>query len=198
MKSSKKASPTSLNKIKKLAEISQGLHRGMTFNITRLTILKSLCKDPKVASQFVYFLAKLSKEEMDGRRPSHIRPAKWHQHRKLVDDAILKIGDYLARRTRSRESGLRELLYRFRELQNQYEYQQWGPVRIVESSNTLVIEKALECILSSTACPFWAYHVAREYAEEYDSRYGTGLIPASRSKMDAILSFWLQYYKIEL
>jgi len=40
----------------------------------------------------------------------------------------------------------------------------------------------------------WAYRVARQYAERYDSRYGVGLIPASAPAVEDIGSFWQRYY----
>jgi len=48
---------------------------------------------------------------------------------------------------------------------------------VIESSDTLVVEKAIECILSPANSAVWGYHVGREYAERYNLHYGTGLIP---------------------
>jgi hypothetical protein len=86
------------------------------------------------------------------------------------------------------------LLSEIRRLQDTYENQRWGPVRIVASSETLVVEHALRCFLSSTEVPYWAYHLAREYAERYDANFGTGLIPESAPMVEEIAEFLRNYH----
>jgi hypothetical protein len=186
-----------INKIKKLAQITQELYQGKHFNITRLTTLKSLCENPDIASCFVFYLAQRTQEKMETKEePTYIQPEKWLQHKELVEKAVLKMREYLDSKTKEDEESLKHLLYELKQLQNQYENQSWGPVRIIESSDTLVVEKALECILSPKNFSFWAYHVGREYAERYNSHYGTGLIPESAPLMEDIVIFWFQYYGI--
>ena len=36
-----------------------------------------------------------------------------------------------------------------------------------------------------------------DYAERYDSRYGSGLIPSSAPMVDEIAGFWRDYYGIK-
>src|SRR5262245_37314020 len=72
--------------------------------------------------------------------------------------------------------------------------QTWGPVRIIHSTEVLLIEYALSCLLQPTASAAWGYHLARQYAERYNSRYGTGLIPESAPMVEDIADFWCQYY----
>ncbi len=78
--------------------------------------------------------------------------------------------------------------------QDRYEYQVWGPVRISDSTGGLLIEYALSCLLQPTASADWGYHLARQYAERYNSRYGTGLIPESAPMVEDIADFWCQYH----
>ena len=54
----------------------------------------------------------------------------------------------------------------------------------------LVVETALECVLSPWASSELGYVIARQYAERYDSRYGNGLIPASAPLVEDIAEFW--------
>jgi hypothetical protein len=81
-----------------------------------------------------------------------------------------------------------------RAVQNTYRNQAWGPVRMIHSTEVLMIEYALLCLLQPTASADWGYRLAREYAERYNSRYGTGLIPESAPMVEDIADFWCQYY----
>jgi hypothetical protein len=78
--------------------------------------------------------------------------------------------------------------------QDRFEYQVWGSVRIIHSTEVLLIEYALSCLLQPTASADWGYHLARQYAERYNSRYGTGLIPESAPLVEDIADFWCQYH----
>src|SRR2546428_9269429 len=40
----------------------------------------------------------------------------------------------------------------------------------------------------------WGYRLARQYAERYNARYGTGLIPESAPLVEDIADFWCQYH----
>ena len=196
MSNTKKVSSEILSKIRKLAQITDELYQGKNFNITRLTTLKSLCKEPYIAAHFVFYIAQRTQERMEDKEPEYVKPDKWIQHKELVKKAILKMKNYLEDRTKEDEQVLRDLLCEIKELQNEYENQHWGPVRIIESFDTLVVEKALTCILSHEDSSFWGYHVGRGYAERYNPTYGTGLIPESAPLMEDIVSFWFQYYEI--
>ena len=46
-----------VEKVRKFADIAEALRRGQHFEITRLTSLKGLCKDPGAARSFALFLA---------------------------------------------------------------------------------------------------------------------------------------------
>lgn len=67
-----------------------------------------------------------------------------------------------------------------------------GAVRSIKSWRVLLVEKALYCALAhdETAAGYWAYQAARDYAEKYDPRYGTGLIPPSARFVAEIAAFW--------
>ena len=196
MSDMKKVSSEVLGKIRKLAQITDELYQGKNFNITRLTTLKTLCKETHIAAFFVFYIAQRTLQRMEEKEPEYIKPEKWLQYKEMVKKAILKMENYLEDKTKEGEQSLRDLLYEIKELQNEHKNQRWGPVRIIESSDALVVENALKCILSPEASAFWGYHVGREYAEKYNPRYGTGLIPESAPSMEDIVSFWFQYYGI--
>ena len=60
------------------------------------------------------------------------------------------------------------------------------PAKKVQHSLDDVIENALKSILRDEEAPFWLYQAARDYAERYDPRHGTGLIPSSAPMMQEI------------
>ena len=61
----------------------------------------------------------------------------------------------------------------------------------------VVVEDALKAILRDDEAPIWLYQAAKDYAERYDSRHGTGLIPSSAPMMQEIADFWREFYGIE-
>ena len=69
-----------------------------------------------------------------------------------------------------------------------------GPVRIIHSTEVLLIEYALSCLLQPIASADWGYHLARQYAERYNASYATGLIPESAPLVEDIADFWCQYH----
>ncbi len=193
MASKGKTSSAILRKIQKLSQITEELYEGKWFNITRLTVLKSLCERPEIAAQFVLYLAKITQGKMEEKEQKHIEPKKWSKHKELAKRAILQMEKYLADDMDKEEDSLRIVWREIKELQNEHEKQHWGPVRLIESSETLIVEKALECVLSPENSSHCGYYVGKEYAERYDSRYGTGLIPESAPLVEDIVNFWKQY-----
>jgi hypothetical protein len=62
-------------KIRQLARIATDLHEGASFNITRLTTLKSLCEDATAAARFALHLAQLTYRRMQEKAcPFHLDP----------------------------------------------------------------------------------------------------------------------------
>jgi len=186
--------PTSnAKKIENLAKIVEGLSQGHYFNITRLTTLKNLCRDSEAADNFVYYLAQRTFENMIRSEPTYIDAEKWQQYKIVVNEALESMARYLQEKTPDIKNTLQHLLSRLKQLQNTQKHQQWGTVRIIESSEAFVVEQALECLLSPQNSSYWGYHVGRAYAERYNPRYGTGLIPESVPMMQDILTFWYHY-----
>jgi hypothetical protein len=197
MKRNIKVQANITKKIKKLSTIAQDLRNGKSFNITRLTTIKSLCKDPETASHFVLYIAKLTIEKMEEKEPNYLSSKRWITHKKLVEKAIQAMENYLRSKEPKENEELKKIWRGLRELQSKYENQRWGPVRILESRETLLVEKALECMITPEQSGFWSYHVARDYTEQYDPRYGTGLLPKSAPMVEDIINFWNQCYEID-
>jgi len=182
-------------KIRQLATIATELREGASFNITRLTTLKSLCEDATAAARFAVHLAQLTSRKMQEKAcPSHLDPEKWAHYKQVVETALRAMQRYVEQPTPQTTNPLWALQSQVRALQDRYEQQAWGPVRIIHSTEVLLIEYALSCLLQPTASADWGYRLARQYAERYDSRYGTGLIPESAPMVEDIADFWCQYH----
>jgi hypothetical protein len=179
-----------VEKVRKFAEIADGLRRGQHFEITRLTSLKGLCKDQEAARSFALFLAVHARKRADEKKASE-------RVKGLMDKAIPEMESYLDDPTKERKEGLYDLLREIEKEQDQYKRISFGQVRIVHSMELVVVENALKSILRDHEAPFWLYHAARDYAERYDSRHGTGLIPSSAPMMREIADFWRDFFGID-
>jgi hypothetical protein len=182
-------------KIRRLAQVAAELREGGSFNITRLTTLKSLCEDADATSQFAVHIAKQTYQKMQEREcPSHLDPETWDTYKELVAKALEYMDAYVEEPSEQARRALWSVQSEVRGVQNTYRNQAWGPVRIIQSSEVLLIEYALSCLLQPHASADWGYRIAREYAERYNSRYGTGLIPESAPMVEEIADFWCQYH----
>lgn len=179
-------------KIQTLGEIAADLRHGEHFKIIRLTMLKSLCSDQEAAAQFALYIAKKTQQRM--KRPGRAPSKTQQRYQQLVGSAVRRMAIHLKEGTTETESSLDGVHSEIQGVQNQHEHQQWGPVRIIKSRELLVVETSLECVLHPWASSDLGYRLARQYAERYDSRYGTGLIPKSAPMVEDIAEFWGKHF----
>ncbi len=176
-----------VEKVRKFAEIAEALRRGERFEITRLTSLKGLCKDPGAARSFAMFLAvHARKKALEKKVPERVE--------QLMARAITEMKSFLDDPNKERRERLYPLLREMEQEQDEYKRISWGMVRIVHSMELVVVENALKSILREIEAPTWLYQAARDYAERYDSRHGTGLIPSSAPMVQEIADFWRGYF----
>ncbi len=178
-----------MKKIRTLATLATDLHHGQHFNITRLTLIKSLCSDPGATAEFAVYIAKLAQRQFNARSGKK-RP----EYGQLVARAIPAMTRFLKSPTEATESKLWEFHQRAKDAQSKVEQQRWGGVRIIECWELLIVETAMECLLYPSHSSILGYQVARKYAEKYDPHYGTGLIPKSAPMMDEIAEFWGRHF----
>ena len=179
-----------VEKVRKFAEIAEALRRGQRFEITRLTSLKGLCKDPGAARSFAMFLAvHARKKALEKKVPERVE--------QLMARAITEMKSFLDDPNEERKERLYPLLREMEQEQNEYKRISWNMVRIVHSMELVVVEEALKSILREHEAPTWLYQAARDYAERYDSRHGTGLIPSSAPMVQEIADFWRDYYGLD-
>jgi hypothetical protein len=179
-----------IEKVHRFAEMAEGLRRGQHFEITRLTSLKGLCKEPRAAWRFALFLAEhASKKVAQGRCPE--------RDKALAAQAVSAMEAYMEEPSPERGTRLRSLLREVEAEQDETKRVGWDQVRMIRNRDLLVIENALRSIIFIVEAPTWLYQAARDYAERYDSRHGTGLIPASAPMVQEIADFWREFYGIE-
>ena len=68
---------------------------------------------------------------------------------------------------------------------------------MIKSRDLVVVEECLKSILRSYEAPIWAYQAAKDYAERYDARHGSGLIRSSAPMVEEIAKFFRDYYGIK-
>jgi len=77
-------------KIKKLEETALALKEGQSFSITKLTSIKSLCRDYNVAIQFSFYLSRLTlKKVKTSDCPEYTHPADWEKYKGIISRSVL-------------------------------------------------------------------------------------------------------------
>ena len=110
-----------VEKLGTLAQIAADLRRGEDFNITRLTMLKSLCGNPNAAAQFALYIAKKTQQRM--KRPGRSRSKKQQRYQRLAGKAVRRMTAYLKNPTEQADTDLSESLSEIRSVQDRYERQ---------------------------------------------------------------------------
>jgi DNA-binding MarR family transcriptional regulator len=186
----KKISAQTVSKIRKLAELAIEVQtiKGFAISITRLTTLKSLCSDAKITAYFALHIAKsIYNKMLNASQPS--------QYKDLVVKVVCQLEGYIEKELEEDRLVLRQQLSELKAIQNKYRNASWGVVvRIIENRDLLIVESTLECVLAKGDFGYLAYQLAKDYAEGYEPRHGTGLIPSSAPMLENIVNFFCQYY----
>jgi repressor LexA len=175
-------------KVQKLVEIESALKKGERREITCLTSIKSLCKEPDLAHRFASYLAQRALERDRKKRPAA---------REQLVERVLTLLDQWPEQPGAQDSRrASECLAALRSTQSKTRRIPWGHVRVIHDNNLLLLEIAVESVIYPEQAGYFAYQAARHYAERYDSRYGTGLIPASAPFVRDIADFFLHAYPL--
>jgi len=184
-----------LLRIRKLADLASEVEHGkFSLSVTRLTVLKSLCKDAEMAGRFVIDLAHRTCNHIaqGKRRSSHRTGTIDRKHRELMAETMAAMDAWQQGPTEKQRRDLQDLRSRLKAEQNEFKKIKWGSVRIITDSDLLLFELAVSCLL----CPAqeagrMAYQTASHFAERYNPRYGTGLPPESAPLVREIADFWM-------
>jgi len=182
--------PQIVKKVKKLSEVAEELRQGKDFPVTRLTTIKSLCGEPEAAAAFALFLAQKIQSKMRQEESPE-------RYRELVDRAVKELKPSLTDSTEERKERLSFLCREMEAEQNEYKKIGWNVVRMLKSRDLVVVEESLKSVLKGYEAAIWAYQAAKDYAERYDARHGSGLIPSSAPMVEEIAGFWRKYYGIK-
>ena len=183
------------SRIGKLAEIAQELREGKGFEITRLTRIKALCEEPQAAADFAIYIARLAWDKMkDAECPDRLSPEDWGQHKKLVSETLSQMESHVESPNSDKRSALWAVLPKLQQVQGQRDGPYGVLLIIVHNRYVFLVENALRCLLYPEMSSRLGYELARNYAERYDSHYGTGLIPQSAPFVEDIANFWCEYH----
>jgi hypothetical protein len=139
----------------KLTQIAGQLRNGSHFPITRLTVVKGLCKVPATTARFVLFLARCS------------QPHAKERYQRLIRQAISEARQCLKQSPPVPGDSFRKALADLRNSQCEVEHQRWADIRIIHSNEALLAEYALCCLAYPDKPEYWGYHAARAYAEKW-------------------------------
>lgn len=180
-----------LKRIRKLASLSEEISKG-SFGapVTRLTVIKSLCREPELANRFVAYLARKTYERLGKKGDSSA-------HRAMMEEALTAMDAWQQAPSQKLRETLGTLHSRMRAEQDEYRKIPSGAVRLINDNNLLVFEYAVSCFLM----PEWEVgqqccQTARQYAERYAPSEGTGLISASVPFVQDIADFWIHEYSL--
>ena len=192
-----KLSKTDDRKIRKLEEAACALKEGkeIYFSITKLTSIKSLCKNSDIAAQLAFYLSKLTLKKVNSSScPEYTDPTDWEKYKKLISRSVSLMNEFMKDHGETNQSSLKNMLRQVQEIQNETRRGHYGSViRTINSIDVLVIEDSICCMLYPDNVSYLAYKLAKNYAEKYNPRYGTGLISESAPLLEDILSFWKKF-----
>jgi hypothetical protein len=176
---------------RKLVMLAEELRTGNSFRITRLTVLKRLCADCESAARFACYLADLSQNHFLTAPPSLLDAERREAFRTRIATAVSCIHAYMAAPNRDADLALRAARRELQSAQSETRETRWATIRTIHSRDALVVENAVDCILDPRNSAVWGYRLAAAYAERYDPRHGTGLVPESAPLLRDIAEFWL-------
>lgn len=185
------------NKIEKLIQIEEDLIREKTsFNITRLLVLKSLCKDYKAKCHFGRYLTEITFTNEKLKKGKKNDQELFRKPLEIMNEILEDKDDRKEFKiSKKAKDNLYDELMKLRTLQSQGRRGPFGAwIRYINNWNLLILENGIECFLQKEDLKI-GYEIARSYVQKYDSRYGTGLIPASLPFLKNVTIFWKEYYK---
>ena len=160
--------------------------------LTRLTVLKKWFERPGRLSAFGLWIAR----QAVGRKVKTQDGAG-----ALLDETRALLGSVAKRKSLFQQidrKAAQSLHDRARDFQNEFQKQQWGPVRIIHCWPLLLVEKGLALQAGLDRHPSDGYKLAADWAQHYDTRHGNGLNGPSRGKLQKLLRFMFNVEALEV
>jgi len=123
-----------LLKIHKLASLPEEIRQSpFVVSITRLTSLKSLCREPDRATRFVTCLARKTLENMKREKetPSHTDTPNHGSNRRMMQEALEGMEAWQKNPSETLRQTLSDLLGKMRAVQNKHRKSAWVLVRLI-------------------------------------------------------------------
>ena len=163
----------------KLASIIAEIERTGSAETQRLTVLKKWFESEDRLQAFARWM--IERITTEGAASSSESAALLQEARANLDKANRRgIMDWAA---------LRVLLGRCRDFQSEIRQIRSYPVRMIRDHSVLLLEMALEIVLSQADWPSNGYQLAARYCEHYDAHYGTTLNGPAKERVQAIADF---------
>jgi len=118
----------------------------------------------------------------------------------LLDEARALLGTAATRESLFQQidqKAARSLHDRARAFHNEFQKQQWGPVRIIHCWPLLLVEEGLALHAGLHRHPSSGYKLAADWAQNYDGRHGNGLNGPSRAKLQKLRRFMFNVEALE-
>ena len=160
-------------------------------SLTRLTVLKKWFEPPRRMSAFGLWIA---------RRASGRKGKTKGEAGALMNEARALLGTAATRESLFQQidpAAAAALHDRARAFHNEFQNQQWGPVRIIRCWPLLLVEDGLALHLGLAATPSDGYKLAADWTKNYDSRFGDGLNGPSRGKLHELVRFMFAVEALE-
>ena len=181
-----------LTKIKKLEEALAKLKSGEEnyYVITKLSSIKSLCQNETIRQHYCWYLFDCVKRQLEAK----VNDVNQQTPEKCYDLKLVhEIAPVITAMQEGKEvfDALRKYQSQLTHYQSDYEKVKWTTVRLIKSTELLIIEYLILCLLSTDDyAQKLAYHATRSYVEQYDSSVGTGLIAKSIPMLEDVVAFW--------
>jgi hypothetical protein len=141
----------------KLLKIAHDIKANGQANLTRLTVLKKWFERPE---RLIAFAVWTAARAASGKGKTGVEAAQLFAESRAL---LKRTPSFTLRASVDRRAATR-LHDRLREFQNEFEYQRWGPVRIIKNWNLLIVEKALAICLNGGKSPAEGYRLAAAIA----------------------------------
>lgn len=160
-------------------------------SLTRLTVLKKWFEHPVRLSAFGLWIA---------RRAAGRKGKAKAEAAALLNEARALLGTAATRESLFQQidrKAATRLHDQARAFHNEYQNQQWGPVRIIHCWPLLLLEEGLALHTGLNSHPSDGYKLAANWTQSYDPHFGNGLNGPSRGKLDELVRFMFSVEAVE-
>ena len=175
----------------KIQKIMNDIDTQGNASLTRLTVLKKWFEHPGRLSAFGLWIA---------RRAAGREGKTKAEAGTLLNEARALLGTAATRESLFRQIdrvAAKSLHDRARRFHNEFQNQQWGPVRIIHCWPLLLVEEGLALHLGQAKSPTEGYKLAADWTQNFDSKHGNGLNGPSRGKLQELVRFMFAVEALE-